>query len=139
GGQVPQPTSVVDGLVYVALQELATRIAHRNTGKLLGDDAGYQVMARVAADENLHHLFYRDLTTAAISIDPSATVLAIDRQDRKFEMPGTGIPDFAAHASAIARAGIYDFVAHHEQILVPVVLRHWGVADVEGLTTEAEE
>ena len=29
--------SVVDGLVYVTLQELATRISHRNTGRLLED------------------------------------------------------------------------------------------------------
>ena len=35
GGQVPEPDSAVDGFVYVALQELATRIAHRNTGKAL--------------------------------------------------------------------------------------------------------
>src|SRR5207253_993338 len=130
-GQVPQPETVADGLVYVALQELATRIAHRNTGKLLEDDAGYQVMARVAADENLHHLFYRDLTTAALEVDPSTAVCAIARQVRTFEMPGTGIPDFAAHAAAIARAGIYDFAAHHDQILVPVVLHHWGVESLE--------
>jgi acyl-[acyl-carrier-protein] desaturase len=138
-GQVPQPATVADGLVYVALQELATRIAHRNTGKLLEDDAGYQLMARVAADENLHYLFYRDLTSAALELDPSTVVLAIERQVRGFEMPGTGIPDFAAHASAIARAGIYDFAAHHDQILVPVVLNHWGVESVRGLTAEAEE
>ena len=139
GGEVPQPDTVIDGLVYVALQELATRIAHRNTGKMLDDPAGYQVMARVAADENLHHLFYRDLVTAALEVDPSATVLAIDRQVREFEMPGTGIPNFSAHASAIARAGIYDFTAHHEQILVPVVLRHWGLDEVDGLDGDAEE
>ena len=93
---------------YVALQELATRIAHRNTGRLLGDSAGYDVMMRVAADENLHHLFYRDLTSAAIELDPSTAVPAIERQVVGFEMPGTGIPDFAAHAAAIAKAGIYD-------------------------------
>src|SRR5262249_31852707 len=57
-GQVPEPPTPIDVLVYVALQELATRIAHRNTGRLLGDAAGYDVMMRVAADENLHHLFY---------------------------------------------------------------------------------
>src|SRR4051794_21074833 len=60
GGQVPEPISALDTLVYVALQELATRISHRNTGSLLDDEAGYKVMARVAADENLHYLFYRD-------------------------------------------------------------------------------
>ncbi len=70
GGLIPEPDSAADGFVYVALQELATRIAHRNTGRLIGDPAGYAVMARVAADENLHYLFYRDLTSAAIAIDP---------------------------------------------------------------------
>src|SRR5688572_9810653 len=34
-GEVPQPATPQHGFVYVALQELATRIAHHNTGKLL--------------------------------------------------------------------------------------------------------
>jgi len=138
GGQVPQPDSAVDTLAYVALQELATRISHRNTGNLLDDEAGYKVMARVAADENLHYLFYRDLVSAALEVDPSGTVCAIERQVRTFEMPGAGIPDFSAHASAIAAAGIYDLALHHDQVLVPVVLRHWGIPTIEGLSPEAE-
>jgi acyl-[acyl-carrier-protein] desaturase len=139
GGKVPEPGSPAQGVVYVALQELATRIAHRNTGKLLADRAGYDVMARVAADENLHYLFYRDLATAAFERDPSEMVIAVEREVRGFEMPGTGIPNFEHHAMAIARAGIYDLLLHHDQILVPVVLRHWRLADLEGLTPEAEE
>jgi acyl-[acyl-carrier-protein] desaturase len=139
GGLVPRPDGPADGMVYVALQELATRISHRNTGKLLEDRAGYEVMARVAADENLHYLFYRDLVTDAIELDPSAIVCAIERQVREFEMPGTGIPNFQTHAAAIAKAGIYDFGIHHDQILVPVVLRHWRLEEIEGLSTEAEE
>ena len=138
-GIVPEPETAADGFVYVALQELATRIAHRNTGKLLDDKAGYDVMARVAADENLHYLFYRDMVTAAIELDPSAMVLAIERQVREFEMPGTGIIGFDEHAVAIARAGIYDLKLHHEQILVPVVMQKWNVESLEGLTPEAEE
>ena len=138
-GIVPNPETAHDGIVYVALQELATRVAHHNTGKMLDDKAGYEVMKRVAADENRHHLFYRDLVTAAIELDPSPMVLAMERQVRTFEMPGTGIVDFVQHAKAIAKAGIYDFQIHHEQILVPVVLRHWKVESLEGLTAEAEE
>jgi acyl-[acyl-carrier-protein] desaturase len=53
-------------------------------------------------------------------------------------MPGVGIPDFTAHAAAIARAGIYDFAIHHDQILVPVVLNQWKVDQLEGLGVEAE-
>jgi acyl-[acyl-carrier-protein] desaturase len=137
-GQVPEPSTPVDVMAYVALQELATRIAHRNTGRVLGDSAGYDVMMRVAADENLHHLFYRDLTRAAIEFDPSTAVQAIERQVVGFEMPGTGIPGFAAHAAAIARAGIYDLAIHHDQILAPVVLRHWDLASVAGLDADGE-
>ena len=138
-GQVPEPELPHDGLAYVSLQELATRIAHHNTGKMLEDPAGYEVMKRVAADENRHYLFYRDLASAALEIDPSGMVLAIERQVREFEMPGTGIVDFETHARAIAAAGIYDFLIHYEQILLPVVVRHWGVDKLEGLTPEAEK
>lgn len=138
-GEVPEPNLAVDGIVYVTLQELATRIAHHNTGKLLDDKAGYEVMKRVAADENRHHLFYRDIGTAALELDPSTMVLAMERQVREFEMPGTGIIDFDAHALAIAKAGIYDFAVHHDSVLVPVLIRHWNVESLEGLSPEAEE
>ncbi|MBV9951475.1 MAG: acyl-ACP desaturase [Acidimicrobiia bacterium] len=137
-GVVPEPDDPIDGLAYVALQELATRIAHRATGRLLDDPAGYEVMARVATDENHHFLFYRDLVSAALELDPSATVAAIERQVLAFEMPGTGILGFDDHARAIARAGIYDLQVHHDQILVPVVLRHWDVASLEGLDADGE-
>ena len=126
--------SLIDGLVYLALQELATRVSHWNTGQQL-DAPGAAVMKRVAADENLHFLFYRDMATAALETDPSAAVLAIDRQVCGFEMPGAGI---AAHAAAIAAAGIYDFRVHYEQILVPVVLQHWRLEKLEGLSGPAE-
>jgi acyl-[acyl-carrier-protein] desaturase len=135
---VPQPASVVDGLVYVTLQELATRISHRNTGRLLADRTGYEIMARVAGDEQLHHVFYRDATTAALEIDPSGVVRAIERQVVGFDMPGTGIANFASHAKAIAKAGIYDFAAHHDHILQPVVIGHWKLETIEGLDADAE-
>jgi acyl-[acyl-carrier-protein] desaturase len=139
GAVVPQPPTPADILVYVALQELATRVSHRNTGKLIGDPVGYEVMARVAADENLHYLFYRDLVAEAIAVDPSAVLLAIERQVKDFEMPGTGIHNFAARAASIARAGIYDLALHYDQVLVPCVVRHWKLEEIEGLSAEAEE
>jgi nucleotide-binding universal stress UspA family protein len=139
GPEAPLVDGLVDALVYLSLQELATRISHRNTGKLIGDPMGYEVMARVAADENLHYLFYRDLVSEALTIDPSSVVLAIDRQVREFEMPGTGIHNFTARARSIARAGIYDPVLHYDQVLVPVVLRHWKLEEIEDISPEAEE
>ena len=136
---VPAPPNVLHGFAYLTLQELATRIAHRNTGTMLDDAAGYEVMKRVAVDENHHFLFYRDTATAALELCPSEMVMAIDVEVREFEMPGTGIKDFSEHARAIARAGIYDFGIHHDQILEPVVRRHWELDSLEGLTPEAEQ
>ncbi|MFZ9325309.1 MAG: acyl-ACP desaturase, partial [Ilumatobacteraceae bacterium] len=119
GAQVPAPDDLYEALAYLSMQELATRIAHRNTGKLIEDQAGQDVMLRVGNDENLHYLFYRDLATAALEVDPSSMMIGIERAVRNFAMPGTGIENFDALAKEIAKAGIYDFKIHHEQILVP--------------------
>jgi acyl-[acyl-carrier-protein] desaturase len=139
GGQVPDPGDAIEALAYVSMQELATRISHRNTGKLMKDEIGTAIMSRVGNDENLHYLFYRDLTSAALEVDPSTTVVAIERAVRNFEMPGTGIPDYERMAREVARAGIYDLLIHHDQILEPVVLRHWKVTELTGLSPEAEQ
>ena len=130
--------TLADAMVYLALQELATRIAHWNTGGHL-DLTGAAVMRRVAADENLHFLFYRDMATRLLEVDPSAAMLAIDRQVTRFAMPGAGIDEFSRHTARIAASGIYDVAVHYEQILLPVVLRHWRVEQVEGLGPEAEQ
>ena len=130
---MPNP---LDGLVYVSLQELATRIAHRNTGAVTGDPVAERLMTRIAIDENLHYVFYRDVTAAALEVDPSATVLAMRRQILGFSMPGFELPGFREKAIRIAAAGIYDLRIHHDQVLVPV-LRHWRLADLPGLNDDA--
>ena len=137
-GDAPAPTGPHQGFVYLCLQELATRISHRNTGALVGDPVAKDVMARISFDENLHYLFYRDLTTAALALDPSGMVCAMAEVVLDFKMPGKGIPDFERHARAIAAAGIYDLTIHHDQILVPIVLRHWRLEELGPLTDEAE-
>jgi acyl-[acyl-carrier-protein] desaturase len=138
-GAVPEPPSAAEGLAYVSLQELATRISHFNTGNLLEDPVGRQIMRRVAADENLHFLFYRDALSAIIEIDPSSAVMAMEKQTTDFAMPGLGIPGFNDHAKAIADAGIYDLAIHHDQILQPVIMRDWALESIEGLSDEAEQ
>ncbi len=138
GGVVPRPDDPREGLVYVALQEMATRIAHLNTGRVLDDEAGYEIMKRVAADENRHHLFYRDLVVAALELDPNKSMQAIDAQVRTFEMPGAGIAGFADRARRIAKAGIYDLRIHLEQILKPVLLTHWRITELDGLDAGGE-
>lgn len=135
---VPEPVSAADGMCYVAVQELATRISHRNTGTMLNDKVGYNVMMRLSSDENRHHLFYRDLVSELLVLDPSLAVEALERQIVDFAMPGVGIPGFAEHSKAIAQAEIYDFAIHHEKIIIPLVMRHWAIDKVSGLSSTAE-
>jgi acyl-[acyl-carrier-protein] desaturase len=124
-------------LAYVSLQELATRISHRNTGRHTHDPHAEKLLTRVATDENLHMIFYRNLITAALDIAPDATTQAITDEILHFTMPGAIIPGFTRKAAAIAQAGIYDLRIHHDDILMPL-LRHWNLFDLTGLGPTGE-
>jgi acyl-[acyl-carrier-protein] desaturase len=129
---------LLEGLAYVSFQELATRISHRNTGRYSNDPVADRIMARVAADENLHMVFYRDMLGTALELDPSAAVKAIAAEVIGFQMPGAGMTDFNRKAVQIAKAGIYDLRVHHDDVLWPL-LRHWNFFDIGGLDAEAEQ
>jgi len=137
-GYYPAGLTPLDGLVYVTLQELATRISHRNAGGITQDPMAERLMARIALDENLHYVFYRDLTVRALEIDPSATVRAIARQVLGFAMPGLELPGFREKAITMAKAGIYDLRIHHDQVLLPVLMKHWDLENLTGLDDVAE-
>jgi acyl-[acyl-carrier-protein] desaturase len=126
------------GLAYVAFQELATRISHRNTGRYSDDPVADKIMIRIAADENLHMVFYRDIMSAALAIEPSAAVCAIVDEVIAFQMPGAGIPGFVRKAAQIARAGIYDIRVHRDEVLLPI-LRHWRIFELTNLNAAAEQ
>ncbi len=129
----------LDGVVFTTLQELATRISHRNTGEITDDEGAVRLCSRVATDENLHYVFYRDLAMNAIAVDPSAMVLAMRRQILNFAMPGAAMPGFREKAKAMAQAGIYNLRIHVEQVLKPVLEKHWRLAELDGLSDEAKQ
>jgi acyl-[acyl-carrier-protein] desaturase len=126
------------GLAYVALQEVATRAAHRNTGRYSEDPVADRIMDRIAADENLHAAFYRDILVAAGHVFPSATVEAFVAEVLAFEMPGNGISGFRRKAAQMAIAAIYDLRIHLDEVVMPLVKR-LRIFEVEGLTPAAEQ
>ena len=132
-----RPMQVLRGLAYTSFQELATRVSHQNTGRYSSDPVADRIMSRVAADENLHMVFYRDALSAASELAPSAVVKAIAEEVLTFEMPGAGITGFVRKAAKMADAGIYDLRIHHDDILWPL-LRHWRVFERTDLEPEAE-
>jgi len=125
------------GLAYVAFQEVATRIAHRNTGRFSDDPVADQIMLRISADENLHAVFYRDILGTALELEPSAAVCAIVAEVLSFDMPGARIPGYRRKAAQVARAGIYDLRIHHDEVVMPL-LRHWRILERSDLDAAAE-
>ncbi|HAN71302.1 MAG TPA: acyl-ACP desaturase [Actinobacteria bacterium] len=126
------------GVTYVSFQELATRVSHRRTGEATGDPIAEQLLARIALDENLHMLFYRNVIEAAFEIAPDQTMQAVLGSVRDFAMPGHGIEGFGRMAVQIAVEGIYDLRLHRDDVLMPV-LRKWRVFERDDFGPAGEE
>jgi acyl-[acyl-carrier-protein] desaturase len=129
--------NAVESIAYVSFQELATRVAHRNTGRISDDPICDQLLARVAQDENLHMIFYRNVLGAAFDLVPNLAMQAVHRVVTSFQMPGHTIDGFGRKSVQIAMAGIYDLRIHHDEVVQPV-LRQLKVLDRTGLSGAGE-
>ena len=141
GYQTPYVNDMLHTIAYVSFQELATRISHRNTGKISDDPIAENMMQRIALDENLHMLFYRNTLGAALDMEPNASMRAITDVVTNFGMPGANMPGFGRKAVQIALAGIYDMQQHLDEVIAPV-LRAWKVferTDLSGDGLKARE
>ena len=128
--------SLFDSVIYVTFQELATRVSHRNTGKACNETVADQLLARVSADENLHMIFYRDVSEAGLEIAPNQAMKSLHRVLRNFTMPGYTVPEFRRKAVIIAVGGIYDPRIHLDDVVMPV-LKKWRIFEREDFTGEA--
>jgi acyl-[acyl-carrier-protein] desaturase len=138
GFQSSHGQDLLRSLAYVSMQELATRVSHRNTGRATNEPVADQLLARIAADENLHMVFYRNLLKGALDLDPNQTMQAINKVVQTFEMPGANIPGFQRKAVSIAIEGIYDLRQHRDEVVMPV-LRFWKVFEMDGLDEQGEQ
>ncbi|MDX6331355.1 MAG: acyl-[acyl-carrier-protein] desaturase, partial [Streptomycetaceae bacterium] len=113
--------SMLHTVAYVAFQELATRVSHRNTGHQSGDPVCDRMLARIATDENLHMVFYRNLLGAAFELAPDLTMQAVRDVVVNFRMPGHGMPGFERMAAQMAIGEIYNMRIHHDDVIQPVL------------------
>jgi acyl-[acyl-carrier-protein] desaturase len=128
--------SLFDSVIYVTFQELATRVSHRNTGKACHEAVADQLLQRVSADENLHMIFYRDVSDAGFDISPDQAMHSLHRVLRNFKMPGFTVPEFRRKAVIIAVGGVYDPRIHLDDVVMPV-LKKWRIFEREDFTGEA--
>ncbi|APE38215.1 acyl-ACP desaturase [Nocardia mangyaensis] len=125
-------------VAYVTFQELATRISHRNTGALCAEPVAERMLGRIAADENLHMIFYRKLCAATLDLTPDESIRAIADVVLRFQMPGLNQPNFRRNAVLLAKHGVYDLRQHLDVVLKPV-LRTWNVFERNDFTAPGEQ
>ncbi|MBF6180009.1 acyl-ACP desaturase [Nocardia otitidiscaviarum] len=125
-------------VAYVSFQELATRVSHRNTARVCDDPVADRMLQRIAADENLHMIFYRTMCGAALDLVPDQAMQAIDTIVENFRMPGAGMPNFRRNGVLMAKHGVYDLRQHLEEVLMPVV-RQWNIFDRNDFGARGEQ
>ena len=128
--------------VYTTLQERATQVSHRNTGRLAAD---YEPMLRgilksIAADEARHYVFYRGVFEAILQADPNRALQAALTIMPSLEMPGSSMPGYAEMADVVRRDGIYD--AWEYRKIVDEAIAAWnieGLSDLDASGREAQD
>jgi acyl-[acyl-carrier-protein] desaturase len=131
-------TDFLLSVAYTTFQELATRVSHRNTGKVCNDPVADKLLQRVAADENLHMIFYRNTCGAALDLVPDLAMDAIASVIENFRMPGQGMPDFRRNGVLMAKHGIYDPRQHLEEVVRPN-LRKWRIFERNDFSSVGEK
>ncbi|CAM3839682.1 MULTISPECIES: acyl-ACP desaturase [Tsukamurella] len=137
-GAGPEARSILHLVSYVTFQELATRVSHRNTGKACNDATADKLLQRIAADENLHMIFYRNICGAALDLAPDQALRAVTDILTHFEMPGIGMPDFRRNGVLMAKHGIYDLRQHKDEVVMPV-LRKWKIFERDDFGPEGQK
>ncbi len=137
-GYQPSYSDPTEIFAYTAAQELATRVSHRNAGKITDDPAAFELMKNIAADENHHYIFYKGVMQAMLDQSPSTVLEGIHKTLTNFEMPGVAMPNFLRRSIAVAKAGVYNLRIHRDRVVLPL-LKDWKIAELTDLRPAAAE
>ncbi|WP_194816840.1 acyl-ACP desaturase [Nocardia sp. XZ_19_385] len=139
GVHAPEEFSgVLDQVAYVTFQELATRVSHRSTGRVCGDPICDRMLARIAQDENMHMIFYRNVAGAAFDLAPDQAMESVTKVVLNFAMPGHGMPNWRRNGVLMVKHGIYDLRQHLDDVVMPV-LKIWNIFDRTDFTARGEQ
>jgi acyl-[acyl-carrier-protein] desaturase len=137
-GYQPSYDDPTEIFAYTAAQELATRVSHRNAGKITDDPAAFELMRNIATDENHHFIFYKSVMQAMLDQAPDQVLGGIYRVFDNFQMPGVAMPNFLRRSVEVAKAGVYNLRIHHDRVVLPLI-KDWKIADLVGLKPAAAE
>ncbi len=125
--------------VYTTLQERATQVSHKNTGKLAGQDEPLLngILSNIAADEAKHYTFYRNVFKEVLNLDPNRAMLSAADIMPAIDMPGISMPNFRDMADVVRRIGIYGPCDYKK--IVEEVIKFWEIELITGLNDLAQK
>ena len=125
--------------VYTTLQERATQVSHKNTGKLAGQDEPLLngILSNIAADEAKHYSFYRNVFKEVLNLDPNRAMLSAADIMPAIDMPGISMPNFRNMADVVRRIGIYG--PRDYKKIVEEAIKFWEIELITGLNDIAQK
>lgn len=125
--------------VYTTLQERATQVSHKNTGKLAGQDEPLLngILSSIAADEAKHYTFYRNVFKEVLKLDPNRAMLSAADIMPAIDMPGISMPNFRDMADVVRRIGIYS--PRDYKKIVEEAIKFWEIELLTGLNDIAQK
>jgi len=123
--------------VYTTLQERATQVSHKNTGKLAGENEPLLngILSNIAADEAKHYTFYRNVFKEILKLDPTKALQSAAAIMPAIDMPGLSMPNFREMADVVRRVGIYGPWDYKE--IVEEAIKFWEIELMTGLDEAA--
>jgi acyl-[acyl-carrier protein] desaturase len=130
-----------EGMVYTAMQEAATRTFYLCAARACGDEHPSlgAALRRIAKDETLHMVFYRDVVKAHLERDPdylrplAAVMMA-------FEMPWSAsvLRDFEERRSFLAGRGVFRLSHYLDEVVQPLWL-YWALDHCASESAETKD
>ncbi|MGD8307448.1 MAG: acyl-ACP desaturase [Ignavibacteria bacterium] len=125
--------------VYTTLQERATQVSHKNTGKLVikNEPVLNGILNNIAADEAKHYTFYRNVFKEILNLDPDRALQSAAEIMPAIDMPGISMPNFREMADVVRRVGIYG--PRDYKKIVEEVIKFWEIELLTGLNDIAKK
>lgn len=126
-------------IAYTAIQELATQQFYLRTAEVAEkEDPGLsRALRRLAKDETLHYAFYRDAVKMHLEAEPNY-VYPLAEVIMKFEMPGSGMPNYLERAEMLAMKVQYGPPEFYSNV-VDSLWKYWEIDKLSPTLTEARE
>jgi acyl-[acyl-carrier-protein] desaturase len=132
----PGEASPFVGMVYTAIQELSTQAYYVNVARKADEEDPQLalILRRLAKDETLHYLFYRDAVKAHLELNPNL-VEDVSEVLMDFAMPGHLMPDFKKRIDIIAEHANYGVTEYYKYV-VAVLMDYWDIKSLRPTTPE---